>query len=250
MLSFTLCSSAAFGSAPPDTSACINAHFDQVIDGTIVALDGNNFTLRVKRVLLGAYNSNLYAGTLLKTSDSCSSLGPYGFQLKVSDRLIVYSSRVDGTMTPSLWLDPNMVFVFDQRYRAEFPQLQRQQDKLQRRRAKDRRALARSLGGAVPRGSRGYWITDADYPFISAQKGAEGLVRVQLNITPEGRVGKCKILRSSGDLDLDATTCAAYTRRGRFQRPQSVYETKATLDHMWRLPEKLRAATRRMPPAR
>ena len=50
-------------------------------------------------------------------------------------------------------------------------------------------------------------ITAADYPREARANRAEGEVAVVLLVRPDGRVGDCRIDRSSGDPSLDATTC-------------------------------------------
>jgi hypothetical protein len=117
-----LYSSAGQSQGPPNAAACINAHVDRVIEGHVVSVSGDRVTLKVSRVLIGAFKKKLYTGTLVKMSDSCSSLGPYGFQLKSGDRILVYSSRIQKKMTPTLWLDPEIAFRSDKRLKNRFPE--------------------------------------------------------------------------------------------------------------------------------
>lgn len=64
--------------------------------------------------------------------------------------------------------------------------------------------------------SAAQWYTTDDYPAASVRRGAQGVVRPLLHIDPLGRVRRCDIALSSGDADLDAATCSAAIRRGRF----------------------------------
>jgi TonB family protein len=60
------------------------------------------------------------------------------------------------------------------------------------------------------------WITPDDYPPAALRVDAEGLVRVLLSIDAGGNLAGCKVVQSSGNADLDATTCALLVRRAKF----------------------------------
>ena len=60
-------------------------------------------------------------------------------------------------------------------------------------------------------------LRDSDYPRSAAEVGAEGTVFVRFEVDPNGRVGACSITRSSGNRDLDATTCRLIQRRFRYR---------------------------------
>ena len=60
-------------------------------------------------------------------------------------------------------------------------------------------------------------IGNSDYPHQAADRGAQGTVRTEITISPQGRVSRCQVTRSSGDLDLDATTCRLLLKRFRFR---------------------------------
>ncbi|MDB5679456.1 TonB family protein [Sphingomonas bacterium] len=67
-----------------------------------------------------------------------------------------------------------------------------------------------------PKGNPGGWFTDEDFPAAAKRANASGRVAVLLNIDTSGRVAGCRVTASSGNSDLDNTTCSLATRRGRF----------------------------------
>lgn len=67
-----------------------------------------------------------------------------------------------------------------------------------------------------PKGNPGGWFTDEDFPAAAKRANASGRVAVSLNIDTAGRVSGCRVTASSGNSDLDNTTCSLATRRGRF----------------------------------
>lgn len=69
-------------------------------------------------------------------------------------------------------------------------------------------------GKAVWRSGR---IKDSDYPGRASRAKVGGVVEVRFTIQPSGRVTGCSTSRSSGDPDLDATTCRLIERRFRFK---------------------------------
>jgi TonB family protein len=129
------------------------------------------------------------------------------------------------------------VFRFDTGLKDRFPEFEDEQDVMKRYQEDDRRSLARSFGGAIPRGSTRSWVTDDDCPNTSVVRGAEGLLRVRVQVNSEGRAEECSILRSSGDVDLDAATCTNLIRCARFKPPHSNFEMQSTFEHNWRLPD-------------
>ncbi|HEY6917365.1 MAG TPA: energy transducer TonB [Allosphingosinicella sp.] len=60
-------------------------------------------------------------------------------------------------------------------------------------------------------------IVNADYPRAASRARAEGEVLVRFTVEPSGRVGACTVLRSSGNEDLDSTTCRLIRQRYRFE---------------------------------
>lgn len=70
-------------------------------------------------------------------------------------------------------------------------------------------------GSARPRWKSGT-IDRRDYPRDASRAGATGSVTATLDITADGRVAGCTVVRSSGSPSLDAATCALIRRRFRF----------------------------------
>jgi periplasmic protein TonB len=59
-------------------------------------------------------------------------------------------------------------------------------------------------------------ITELDYPPAALARGAEGLTKVWMVITADGRATDCRLFQSSGHADLDSIVCPLATRRMRF----------------------------------
>ncbi|WP_106640253.1 energy transducer TonB [Allosphingosinicella vermicomposti] len=72
-------------------------------------------------------------------------------------------------------------------------------------------------GAAVKARQTAGRIVNADYPRAAKRAGVEGEVLVRFTVEPNGRVGACTVLRSSGSADLDATTCRLIQQRYRFE---------------------------------
>ncbi|PAX09708.1 TonB family protein [Sphingomonas lenta] len=70
--------------------------------------------------------------------------------------------------------------------------------------------------GLQPRGDQGYWFPRDSYPAAARRAGAEGRVSVTVDVGVTGRVTGCRVAVSSGNEDLDQTTCRLATRNGRF----------------------------------
>ncbi len=60
------------------------------------------------------------------------------------------------------------------------------------------------------------WVTQDDYPAAAQRGEASGYVEYVLDVTPEGLVGGCRIVLTSGFSILDEATCSVLTRRARF----------------------------------
>ncbi|UIJ47089.1 energy transducer TonB [Sphingomonas cannabina] len=73
---------------------------------------------------------------------------------------------------------------------------------------------------ATPRGNPGSWFSNDDYPAGARRAGAEGRVTVSLTIGTDGKVTDCRVTSSSGNSELDATTCSLAKRRGRYKPAQ------------------------------
>ena len=59
-------------------------------------------------------------------------------------------------------------------------------------------------------------ITNRDYPKGALRAGASGTVRTRFTVGVNGRVSGCVVIASSGNAELDATTCRLITQRFRF----------------------------------
>jgi len=60
-------------------------------------------------------------------------------------------------------------------------------------------------------------IKDSDYPRAAALVGASGTVTVEFSVETDGRVGECVVTGSSGNADLDRTTCRLIRERFRYR---------------------------------
>ena len=60
------------------------------------------------------------------------------------------------------------------------------------------------------------WVWISDYPTSGYRQRAEGVVKATLGVGADGTVQNCGITSSSGFPELDAATCAAWTKRGKF----------------------------------
>lgn len=59
-------------------------------------------------------------------------------------------------------------------------------------------------------------IVDSDYPHSALRSGAAGTVSVRYTVGTDGRVRGCMVTGSSGNAELDATTCRLIERRFRY----------------------------------
>ncbi|MGA9581080.1 MAG: energy transducer TonB [Allosphingosinicella sp.] len=86
-------------------------------------------------------------------------------------------------------------------------------------------------GGGVAIGARliAGRIRDSDYPPAASRAGATGTVVVHLSVDPDGRVGGCRIARSSGSAELDEATCRLARQRFRY-RPASDSQGRPVAD--------------------
>lgn len=61
------------------------------------------------------------------------------------------------------------------------------------------------------------WISSADYPRSALKRNVQGVTRIRIRVTAEGRAEDCQIFQSAGDAELDAAACAITTTRTRFR---------------------------------
>ena len=91
------------------------------------------------------------------------------------------------------------------------------------------------------------WFEFTDYPMKAFEKKAEGVTRFELLIAPDGKIADCKILSSSGNAELDKTTCYLTRKRAEFHPAigpngaavWGVFRSQA----LWALPEHRLLAT-------
>ena len=93
---------------------------------------------------------------------------------------------------------------------------------------------------AAPINYPGDWVTSYDYPSPALRKELEGKTSFTLSLDKAGKIGQCKIIRSSGVQLLDEATCAIIKRRAQFQ-PALDSEGKAVEDSWtssvrWQIP--------------
>jgi len=90
------------------------------------------------------------------------------------------------------------------------------------------------------RGNQGDWFPQDSYPAAARRASAEGRVSVRVNVGANGRVTACSVTSSSGNSDLDDTTCRLATRNGRFNPAkdpsgQAIDSTFTVRNVVWRL---------------
>lgn len=57
---------------------------------------------------------------------------------------------------------------------------------------------------------------NSDYPRAAGEAGAQGTVLAHYEVDVDGRVSGCRVVRSSGNAELDRTTCRLIERRFRY----------------------------------
>lgn len=73
------------------------------------------------------------------------------------------------------------------------------------------RKIPEPIGG-VPQ-----WLRHEDYPERALRANASGVVHARMAVGPDGRVRDCKVVRASGNQDLDSWTCRRLERRARYR---------------------------------
>jgi protein TonB len=69
---------------------------------------------------------------------------------------------------------------------------------------------------ATPATNPATWIEKSDAPKSVRKLHVQGTLRFTLSIDPQGKIVDCVVDQSTGNIDLDAATCEALKRRGRF----------------------------------
>jgi periplasmic protein TonB len=62
-------------------------------------------------------------------------------------------------------------------------------------------------------------LKDSDYPEAASRAGIGGMVAVRFTVGTDGRVNACFVTQSSGNADLDGTTCRLIKERYRYEPP-------------------------------
>lgn len=71
------------------------------------------------------------------------------------------------------------------------------------------------FGGATAINERN-WFGFEDYPMDALRRGEQGYATVAFDILASGRVGACRVVRSSGSAAIDAVPCRLLVKRARF----------------------------------
>ncbi len=66
-------------------------------------------------------------------------------------------------------------------------------------------------------------VTDRDYPRAAWAQGIQGTVHMRFLVTPSGRIGQCRVTRSSGNSTLDRETCKVMQLRLLYRPAIDVY---------------------------
>jgi protein TonB len=100
-------------------------------------------------------------------------------------------------------------------------------------------------GSSPPRHIRGE-IRDRDYPRGAGSAGIGGTVSVVYTVEADGRATHCAVTHSSGNGELDETTCRLIEERFRFEpshdRAGRPIRSRIVQDHEWEVHEDARAA--------
>lgn len=94
---------------------------------------------------------------------------------------------------------------------------------------------------AVAKGNPGQYFGPDAYPPAAQRAGAQGRVVARLTIGTDGRVSDCTVTTSSGNADLDSTTCRIARSRVRYTPAKddngAPIASTATLPVRWVLPQ-------------
>ncbi len=99
-------------------------------------------------------------------------------------------------------------------------------------------------GGAAARAVRLSGTLDGsrDYPRASRRAGVEGSVSVRFTVATDGRVDFCRVLRSTANAEIDATTCRLVQRRFLYRPARDAggrpVEEVVTRTFHWSLPQR------------
>ena len=92
----------------------------------------------------------------------------------------------------------------------------------------------------IPKGSPGRWATTDDYPSRALREEAQGTTGFAVVVNASGRVDSCSITSSSGNSQLDETTCRLVTQRARFDPKLDAQGNPTTGNYsnriLWKIP--------------
>lgn len=88
-------------------------------------------------------------------------------------------------------------------------------------------------GGQRARHVRGT-IRDRDYPRNASRERVGGTVTVRFTVQTDGRVRGCSVMQSSGNADLDATTCRLIEERFRYEPARNAAGEPIASETGWR----------------
>jgi protein TonB len=92
-------------------------------------------------------------------------------------------------------------------------------------------------GGETPPEHRSGWIKDSDFPRDVVAAGVGGTVSVEYTVTTRGRATGCTVTRSSGNVELDRTTCRLIEERFRYDPSRDArgkpVESTIVENHSW-----------------
>lgn len=94
---------------------------------------------------------------------------------------------------------------------------------------------------AVAKGNPGQYFGPDAYPAAAIRAEAQGRVVARLTVGPDGRVSDCSVTTSSGNADLDSTTCRIAKLRVRYSPAKDASGTAiastVSLPVRWQLPK-------------
>jgi periplasmic protein TonB len=94
-------------------------------------------------------------------------------------------------------------------------------------------------GGGTPLRWTGGRIRNSDYPKGALAAGVSGTVGLRFTVGVKGRVTDCVVTRSSGNRELDETTCRLIRERFRYKPSRDArgrpYADTVTGEHVWEL---------------
>ncbi|MDB5422529.1 MAG: energy transducer TonB [Brevundimonas sp.] len=92
-------------------------------------------------------------------------------------------------------------------------------------------------GGETPPQYRSGRIRDSDFPRGAGEAGVGGTVSVEYTVTTKGRATNCMVTRSSGNVELDRTTCRLIEERFRYSPSRDArgkpVESMIVENHSW-----------------